>query len=406
MPPHPEAPPAGPERPRPDALSPGRGEDAFRADPPLRVAFCIDNMNIGGTEMNAVRTAGRLIHLGVDLRVFSLASEGPLLARYAELGVPVETLPIRRLYGRAALDGGFRLLASLRREAIEVVHAHDFYSNIFVAPWARLAGAGFIASRRWWEGPDRRAQRWANRASYALAHRVLANSDGVADLLIGAERVRRSGVVVIPNFLDDEAFEPPPPGWTEALARDLGLPAERLVVGVVASLSPIKDHATLLRAVAALAGRWPTLHLVLVGADAGSRPSLAALAAELGIADRAHFAGLLPSAPSPHHLFDISALTSVSEGLPNSLLEAMASGRPVVATRVGAIPDAVVEGQTGLLVPAGDPAAVAGALDSLLGDPAWRQRAGAAGRARARERYSAAAAIGRLIALYHELARR
>ncbi len=406
MPPHREAPAVGLEKSHLQEVGLAVVADPPRTLPPLRVAFCIDNMNIGGTEMNAVRTARLLREAGVELRVFSLVTEGPLLDRYAELGIPVHLLPIRRLYGRAALDAGRRLLAMLRLHSVEVVHAHDFYSNIFAAPWARMAGTAFIASRRWWEGPDRRAQRWANRASYALAHRVLANSESVADLLVRTERVRRSRVVVVPNFLDDEAFNPPPPGWRESFARKLGLSAGGLVVGVVASLSPIKDHATLLRAVAALAGRWPGLRVVLAGADGGSQPSLEGLAAELGIADRIRYAGLCPNHPSPHHLFDIAALTSVSEGLPNSVLEAMASARPVVATRVGAIPDAVVDGETGLLVPPQDPEAVAGALDALLRDPERRVRAGAAGRDRARAQYSSAAAIGRLCRLYRELARR
>lgn len=372
----------------------------------VRVAFCIDNMNVGGTELNAFRTARRLIAAGVDLRVFSLSSQGPLLQRYAELGIPVDLLPLGKLYGRAAFAAGRRMTEIIRRRSVQVVHAHDFYSNIFAAPWVRMAGAAFIASRRWWEGPDRWAQRWANRAAYTLAHRVLANSESVGELLVRGERVRRSSVVVIRNFLDEDAFDPPPAGWTEAFARELDLPADRVVVGVVASLSPIKDHATLLRAVAALARNWPSLHVVLVGADGGSRTALELLVRELGLENRVRFAGLRPSQPSAHHLFDISALTSVSEGMPNSILEAMAAARPVVATRVGAIPDAVVDGETGLLVPPHDPDAVAAALESLLRDPDRRVRAGAAGRARAQAQYSPAGVVGRLRDLYHELAGR
>jgi L-malate glycosyltransferase len=369
-----------------------------------RVAFCIDNMNVGGTEMNAVRTAARLLERGVDLSVFSLAAEGALLERYAALGVPVHPLPLDRLYGMTAARRGREMTAIIRRDRIGIVHAHDFYSNIFAGPWARLAGARFIASRRWWEGPDR-ARRWANRCSYVLADRVLANSPAVAHLLTRTERVRAGAVVVVPNFLDDDAFDPPPAGWTAAFAAGLGLPEDAVVVGVVASLSPIKDHATLLRAVAALAPAWPALHLVLVGGDGGSRAALERLAGSLGIADRVRFAGLQPNMPSPHHAFDIAALTSVSEGLPNSILEAMAAGRPVVATRVGAIPDAVEDGVTGFLEAPGDHDAIAARLAALLGDSDLRRELGDRARVRARERYSADAALDALLAAYAAVAR-
>jgi glycosyltransferase involved in cell wall biosynthesis len=371
---------------------------------PLRIAFCIDNMNVGGTELNAVRTARLLVERGVELRVFSLSGEGPLLEWYAEAHVPVHVLPMTRLYGRDAWRRGRELASLVREHGVQVVHAHDFYSNVFAAPWARVSGAAFIASRRWWEGSDRRLRRWANRCSYVLADRVLANSPGVADLLAGVERVRRSSVIMIPNFLDDAAFEPPPVGWRDRMAADLDLPADMLLVGSVASLSPIKDHATLLRAAAALMTRWSELHVVLVGADNGSRSGLELLAAQLGISDSVHFAGLRPSQPSAHHLFDISTLTSVSEGLPNSVLEAMAAARPVVATSVGAVPDAVIDGETGFLVPAGDDAALAARLAVLLADQELRRRMGEAGRQRAREQYSADTAVSRLLEVYQTIA--
>jgi L-malate glycosyltransferase len=373
--------------------------------PPLRVAFCIDNMNVGGTELNAVRTAAHLVRRGVELRVFSLSTEGPLLERYAALGVPVHFLPISSLYGWSALRRGRELAALVRQHGVQVVHAHDFYSNIFAGPWARLAGAAFIASRRWWEGPDRRLQRWANRLGYVLADRVLANSPGVAGLLVRGERVSPQSVVVVPNFLDEEAFEAPPTGWVDAFAAELQLPHERLVVGVVASLQPIKDHGTLLRAIANLAPRWPALHVVLVGADAGSRGELEALVAELDIAARVRFAGVRASVPSPHHLFDISALTSVSEGLPNSLLEAMAAGKPVVATAVGAVPDIVEHRRTGLLVAPRAPQELAAALDALLASPVLREQYGDAGRRRARTRHGVDAALHPLLDAYRHAAR-
>jgi glycosyltransferase involved in cell wall biosynthesis len=225
----------------------------------------------------------------------------------------------------------------------------------------------------------------------------------VGELLVRRELVSRNRVVIVPNFLDDEAFDPPPPGWTESFARDLNLPEGSLVVGAVASLSPIKDHATLLRAAASLSADWPMLHVVLVGRDAGSRKSLEQLAGQLGILGRVHFAGVQPNYPSAHHLFDISVLTSVSEGMPNSVLEAMACARPVVATAVGAVPEAVTDGENGFLVEVGNSEKLKSRLHLLLKDPALSRRLGAQGRERARRDYSAPSAIRQLLAVYHDL---
>jgi glycosyltransferase involved in cell wall biosynthesis len=373
---------------------------------PLRVAFCVDNLNIGGTELNAVRTAEMLTARGVELRVFTLSESGPLLDRYHALGVPVTALPISSLYGASAIRQGRRLRTLLREERIDVLHAHDLYTNIFAAPWARLAGVGLITSRRWLVGPSRRLMWLANRQAYALAGGVLANSPAIGAHLVERERVPAHKVTVINNFIEPTAFEPPPPGSTAAFAAELDLPADRLVVGVLASLRPVKDHATLLRAAALVADAHPLMHVVIVGADYGAGAALESLASVPALAGRVRFAGLRPSRPTPHHFFDISALTSRSEGFPNSLLEAMAAGRPVVATRVGGIPDVVLDGVTGFLTEPGDVRAIADRLDRLLGDPALRARMGAAGRARAATHYSVDAAIDGLLALYRAVARR
>src|SRR4029450_5279563 len=174
-------------------------------------------------------------------------------------------------------------------------------------------------------------------------------------------------VVVVPNFVDDHAFLPPSGDVRQQWARELDLAPDSLVVGIVASLLPIKDHATLLRALGILAPEWPTARLVVVG-QGPELDNLRRLASELGIGGLVRFAGLRPQVPSFHFLFDISVLSSVSEGFPNSLVEAMAAGRPIVATDVGGVRDAVRDGENGLLVPPGDSTAFAAALRRLLAD--------------------------------------
>jgi glycosyltransferase involved in cell wall biosynthesis len=217
--------------------------------------------------------------------------------------------------------------------------------------------------------------------------------------------VPRERIVVVPNFVDDHAFDVASPGSLDALRRELDVPVDALVVGIVARLHPVKDHATLIKAIALLEPQFPTLLLVLIGSGP-LRAELEALAAAEGVESIVRFAGLRTPPPNLHSIFDVSVLCSLSEGFPNTIVEAMAAARPVVGTNVGGVPDAVREGVNGRLVPARDPAALAAALIPLLRDRELRQRLGAAGQRIAREEYSAATILPRLGALYDQLARR
>lgn len=374
----------------------------------LRVAYCIDNMGPGGTESNAVRTAERLDRSRFALSVITFRADGIMAARYAAAGIPVLPFPVP---GGFATPGAARQLVRLARflarHRFDVVHSHDRYTNIFAVAAARLAGTPtIIASKRWWRAGGLeiggRFFQAGNTAAYHLAHRVLANSDAVATSVREVERVRADRIAVVPNFVDDGAFDDLRPGERERMLHDLGVPHGSLVVGIVARLRPIKDHESLFRAAAALRSRWPALRVVLVG-DGGSQGDLEARARALGIDDVVHFAGHRSQEPNPHRLFDVSVLCSLSEGFPNSIVEAMAAARPVVASDVGGIPDAVADGETGLLVPPRRPDRLADAIDALLRDPARRAAMGAAGQRRARERFHAASVVPRLERLYDQL---
>jgi glycosyltransferase involved in cell wall biosynthesis len=144
---------------------------------------------------------------------------------------------------------------------------------------------------------------------------------------------------------------------------------------------------------------------VFVG-DGPERPRLTAETKALGIESIVHFAGERSPAPNLHGLFDVSVLSSTSEAFPNSILEAMAAGRPVVATNVGGNPDAVRDEETGLLVPAADADALGTAIERLYSDPSLRDRFGAAGRASAKSGYGATAVIAQVEQLYERLAGR
>lgn len=366
----------------------------------MHVVFSLDNLNAGGTELNAVRTAELLAERGVRVSLAAFQPDGPLRERFEAAGVRVTPFPLTSLRDRNAVAQALRLRRFLRSERADVLHAHDMYSNIFSVPVARLARtAGVVASRRWWAPPER-AHQLANRWAYRCAHRVVANADAIRDMLARDEGVPRERSVLVPNFVEPAAFAAPPAGWRDALLRELGVPPERVVIGCVANLVPVKNHALLLRALAAMREREAVL--VLFGRGE-LQDQLEQESRRLGVRERVFFGGFRHNRPNLHHLFDVSTLASTSEGMPNTLLEAMAAGRPVVATGVGAVAELVTP-DSGAVVPSGDADAMAAALDALVRDPALRSALGRAGLERARSRHSPDAAIDRLLPLYESLA--
>ena len=393
------------------AEGPTKRAASVRLDPPaparvapVRIAYCIDTMRIGGTELNALRTAEQIDRSRFQISVISLQPDGPLADRYRSAGIPVHAYRLRSLYALDSIRQGLRLARWLRRERIEILHCHDLYANLFAAPWGRVARVrAVITSRRWLHPLQNRQLEIANQIVFRLGHWVLANSSAVAESLTATDRMSPDRVLVISNFVDEGAFTPLSLSAKAQIRRELGIPPDALVVGCIARLAPVKDHATLLRAVQLLCSRLPRLHLMLVG-DGESRAELEALAVQAGIADRVHFAGFRPNEPNLHHVFDVSALASLSEGFPNSLVEAMAAGRPVVATSVGGNVDAV-RPATGFLVPVRAPQELAAAIERLFADDDLRLRMGAAAREVAQREYHAGSVIPQLEQLYLTLAR-
>lgn len=365
----------------------------------------INRLEVGGTELNAVRTAELLDRARVELEVAILGPDGPVLERYERLGIPIHRLSIPNLYGFAAMAETRRFAQVMRARQIEVLHTHDVYANIFGVPAGRLAGVrGIVASRRWWKRVPRRGLLPLNRIAYAMADRVLVNTDAIGEMLRREEHVRAARISVVPNFLEPGAFELVPRSHPALRAAHAVVPQGAFVVGAVGRLNQVKDIPTLLRAVALLPADVGA-HLVLVG-DGPERASLEALAHSLGIFSGVSFLGEQAARPSFHQYFDVSVLCSVSEGLPNSALEAMAVGRPLVASAVGGVPDVVRHGETGFLFPAGDARELANHLLYLARNPAERTRFGERAREHVARAYSADAVLEKLYALYAQLAGR
>jgi len=353
----------------------------------IRIAWFVDSMQVGGTELNAVRVLEGLDRSRFDVSVYHMGGEGSILARYERLGCPLHHIPLQGFLRPSTLLTGLRVARLLRAARTQIVQSHDIYSNVMAAPWARLARVPVVvASRRWDRAVPGAALARVNALAERSATSVIANSAAVARLLIEEDGVADRRVAIIPNGVGTEAFLPYPPEERAALLEAMGIPSGALVVGMVARLSAVKDHESLLKALAILVRGNPMVFGLFVG-EGPMRGTIEQCVIDLGLMGRVALAGELSNTPNPHQLFDISVLSSVTEGFPNSVVEAMAAGRPVVATAVGGTPEAVVEGVTGLLVPPKDPEAMAAAIQRLIDSPAERVSLGIAGRARAAEEY-------------------
>ena len=359
---------------------------------PLPILQLVTNFKLGGTE----RHVSNLVRL-LDRSLFEVHLA--CLGRFGEFLEPIENqcgvvaeYPIRRLYGPATLWRQLQLARDVRRGRIQVVHTYGFYANVFGLPAARLAQAPLIVASIRDIGDHLSAtRRWLQRLTCRLADCVLVNADAVRQRLV-AEGFPAAKVVVIPNGINLGGFSSHQ--GRDTLRRALGLPAFGPLVTVVSRLTPMKGIEHFLEAAERIAKRLPEARFLVVGdcepspGQSSYRATLEAHAARRGLADRVLFLGFRSDVADLLAASTVSVLPSLSEGLSNVLLESMAVGLPVVATRVGGNPEAVEHGVTGLLVAPGDASALAHAVTLLLEHPHLARCYGEAARQRVHERFS------------------
>lgn len=309
------------------------------------------------------------------------APAGSAIALRAEAeGFPVHPVPMR---GTWDLPSALAIAALHRRLRPHVVHWHAAHAHALGTLAAILApGPARVLSRRV-DFPVRRSP--GSRLLYALLPEVIAAiSEGVRDVLIRSG-VDPAGIRVVPSGIDLEPFEAPVD--RAALRERLGIPEGVVLVLNVAALAPHKSQVDLLDAAARLRARVPALRIWIAG-EGPLRALLLRRHEALGLGDTVRFLGFRDDVEDLLRAADLFCISSHLEGMGTSILDAMAAGLAVVATRTGGIPEIVSPGETGILVPPSDPGALAGALEQLGLDPELRAAYGAAGRRRVRA-YSA-----------------
>lgn len=387
------------------SAGPGAGEavrpapvDGRRPSPvpgrPPRTSLVITGLGQGGAETQLVALSRHLASRGWRTEVVSLlpparhaAETRRFVAELQSLGIPVwspgitsRTAPVRGLWA---------LLTHWRARRPDMLCTFMFHANVVGRLVGRLARVPVVVSS---VRNERFGPRWRERleaATAGLCDVTVVNSEAVAASLAARGVVRRDRCRVIPNAVDFARFPPRAPATRAAMREQLGLPHDAFVWLAVGRLYPHKDHAALLRAVTRLRERHPSMRLAIAG-DGPLRRVLRRQTCELSLGERVHWLGLRDDVPELLAASDAFVLPSRWEGSPNAVLEALAAAVPVTGTDVGGVRELIEDGRSGFIVPPGDVAALATAMERLMRLPAEaRARMGRRGRHWVRQRHDA-----------------
>jgi glycosyltransferase involved in cell wall biosynthesis len=375
---------------------------------PPRIVYQLNSIAFGGMELHALVLARGVARAGWQVSVLlpELPVLEPLVGDFAAAGITTHRISVTGAQGPAALGAAWlKTRALLRQIAPAILHQHRTgpYHGKWTVLAARAAGVPVVvASEHQAAYRLAGAQRWANAAVDRLVDRIVAVSDHDYRCQLTESGRPPSKITRIHNGIDVSRFQPALPEAVAAHRAALGIPAGAPVIGTVARLEEQKGVSYFLRALPALAQRWPGL-VVLIAGNGTLRQALEAEAAALGVTGYTRFLGFVPNAAEIMSLMDVVVIPSVWEPFGMVAAEAMSVGRAVVVSRVGGLPEVVEDGESGLLAPPGEPAALAQAVDRLLADPALRDRLAAAGQQRVAARFTLEVMTEKMLALYQEL---
>lgn len=347
----------------------------------IRVLIVASEIWVGGTERNMLTLLPAMDRERFTFRVCSVKAAG--VAHHALMASGIECTALGLMERRQAPRAFLGVLAEVRRFRPHVVLTFSLNADVLGRAAATIAGVPVAAAWKHSCGHVREhpLDRWSERLLAPLTDYCIGVAESQTRFLVGELGVPRRKIRIVYNGVDLSGLPAPGAPRDPALASELGIDVGAPVVAVLARLRPEKDHPTFLRAARKVADRRPDTRFLILG-DGEERPRLETMARELGVAGCTVFAGHRDDVGRVLTLPDVSVLSSYNDCFPYSALESMAAGLPVVSTAVGALPEIVEDGVTGHLVPARDPASLAGRVLGLIGHPRRARAMGQAGRER------------------------
>lgn len=364
-----------------------------------KVLHILAALPVGGAETLLLAALKAADQRSVSSLVCSLSDKGPVGEEMEQAGI--EVVPLGRMRHKR-FDVGIilRLCRLMRHREVDIVHTHLYHASRYGRIAAILARVPYVvATFHNVYNTTRFKQHCFNWALSKVTDRVIAVSEAVKDHLVRYDHLHPASIMVLPNAIDLRVFG----GHNKAEARrSLGVPSDAYLIGTVGRLELQKGHIVLLQAMRELITECPEARALIVGG--GSQEGrLRRLADDLGLSDRVIFAGVRRDIPDVLSALDLFVLPSLWEGIPLALLEAMASGLPVVATRVGGVPEIISDRSIGILIDPGHPNQLVAAIMHCRDDRQSAARMAQAGRQWVEQRASIQTYARRLEALYMEL---
>ena len=371
-----------------------------------RVLHLIDSFESGGTERQAIQLV-RLLHESgqCEVRLGCLQNKGLLRWQADRLGLGnIAEYPLTSFYDLNFARQVQRLRNYLTEQEINVIHSHCFYTNIFGMTSAALAQTAARITCKGETDFRTAPQKHAERFAFRLCHRVVANSEAVRARLI-SDGIHARKIVRHYNGLDMARVTVNGGANRGQLLSEFGLSATpaRKFVTIVANLQhPVKDYPMFLRAAARVRKEVAEAAFIIAG-EGDLMPQMRAMATGLEIQNDVFFIGRCDRIAELLFISDVCALSSKAEGFSNSILEYMAAARPVVATDVGGAREAIIPGEAGYIVPAGDDEQMARRLIELLRNPEGARAMGEQGKRRVLDQFSTSRQLSNTLGLYSEL---
>lgn len=344
----------------------------------LRILYIVGSFKIGGCQRHVVELLKGLDRSKYELYVCTMKPGGALLSEIERLGIEVRCLQIERLASAATVWKVCKLAWRVRKEKIDIIHSFLFEANFLALLTYLLSfkrNLKFVASRRSIHDSATKRTLLLNRLINVFATSILTVCKAAEQCVID-EGTSPNKVKTIPNGVDCEKYKPRQ--GQGGGSKNIGTNG-KINIGVIASLNEHKGHEYLIEALAEVSRRQTNIECLFVG-DGRLREKLEAQARRLGLGEVIRFCGYKAGVLKYLHKFDLFVLPSVDEGMSNALLEAMACGLPVIATNVGGNAEVIIDGKTGVLVPACEPTSLAEGILRLIQDRNLRIQMGTMGR--------------------------